>query len=1040
MKRLSTTLGIILLVLLAGGVMQARMALAPKLEIVEVPADLDPVSPAPGAKDGIYIYGGPGTLEGKFQTAAMEPDPQGWTTHDLTEVTDIPDEFQIDDFYCANLDPGVPGNHAWWCGDYYNTLCDPGEEPGGYGNLIDAGLEWKGAVPAPLEPTIVNLEFALNHDLEGYYDWLFVEYYSEVGGYWIEVASYTGVGYGLSEAVGFSVQPDEYSGDQDVRLRFRVVSDYAWSSEDCGGGYYEGACQIDNIQVSFDTGSGPVPQGPAETCEPGDAQDWTPVNYANPLPVGDFAKVWPLLEESVPGALNDTPRWAFIDDGVVVPELPGYTNGFPYGPGGFCVNADGGLAGPGHLIDNEVWSPVIPVPAGDWTSIYYEYEEYVHQIPSGGGYPVFSSYGIRSTADPTGASGWSPWHSTTVYYGGPNLVQRVQNVTTMVVSGFACLQLSLGVMQYPGFPVTLYSSPAPYFDNAAVRLVGTPFTPPEPELSITPETSGPLNCSDTLLLTFRYAAPTGAGDLFLYNLVIRAGGELAFGPIVNLHPFGGTEYFFTVNNGDGTWTVTGSTVANPSSPIAAPADLGLFTIEFAVVGDGAPAVTFDQVDLRDPANNPLPSSWTGAAATTDCTPPSAVTGIQADPAHGKVHVSWQHDQLDVDHYAVFRGLWYDGSPATSAYPEYDDQPGDVIPARPASLAGAQGSPEWELAGSAPAGTLEFTDSGMATGRGVYYYEVFPVDAAGNAGAPAAANDRATNYWLGDVDPIDGEVDAMDVNFLGTHFGSPVPLDDPRNVADVGPTDDWGPRSIPLTDSVLDFEDLMVFALNFGVVTPAKLHAPASPEIRLAWTAGEDGSLTLELVDGQGLVGLHLRAGGPVAGLAVESGGLLKAQDHPTFLRNIGGGLDLSLAVLGREASILGRGPLCTLRSADTLDPATLAIEARGRGNVPLDVVIGAAGPAALPRAFALNANFPNPFNPSTTLSFSLPTEQHVRLAIFGLDGKRIRTVVDGPYGPGRHEAVWTGQDDHGRPVASGTYLCRMEAGPFRQVRKISLTK
>ena len=94
----------------------------------------------------------------------------------------------------------------------------------------------------------------------------------------------------------------------------------------------------------------------------------------------------------------------------------------------------------------------------------------------------------------------------------------------------------------------------------------------------------------------------------------------------------------------------------------------------------------------------------------------------------------------------------------------------------------------------------------------------------------------------------------------------------------------------------------------------------------------------------------------------------------------------------------------------------------------------------LPAAFALDANYPNPFNPQTKISFALPEAQHVELAVYSLDGRRIATLLNENRGAGRHVVTWTGRDGDGRTVASGIYLYRIDAGPYSQVRKMTLMK
>lgn len=80
---------------------------------------------------------------------------------------------------------------------------------------------------------------------------------------------------------------------------------------------------------------------------------------------------------------------------------------------------------------------------------------------------------------------------------------------------------------------------------------------------------------------------------------------------------------------------------------------------------------------------------------------------------------------------------------------------------------------------------------------------------------------------------------------------------------------------------------------------------------------------------------------------------------------------------------------------------------------------------------------PNPFNPSTTLSFELAAAGRARLVLFDLQGRRVRTLVDGELPAGPHACVWDGRDDAGRAATSGVYLARLTAGD--QVRRVRLT-
>jgi hypothetical protein len=88
----------------------------------------------------------------------------------------------------------------------------------------------------------------------------------------------------------------------------------------------------------------------------------------------------------------------------------------------------------------------------------------------------------------------------------------------------------------------------------------------------------------------------------------------------------------------------------------------------------------------------------------------------------------------------------------------------------------------------------------------------------------------------------------------------------------------------------------------------------------------------------------------------------------------------------------------------------------------------------------LSAPYPNPFNPSTTISFTLPTGGFTELAVYNLMGQKIRTLVAGELMPGVHEVVWDGCDDAGNPVSSGIFVSRLAAGESIVTNRMTLVK
>jgi len=110
----------------------------------------------------------------------------------------------------------------------------------------------------------------------------------------------------------------------------------------------------------------------------------------------------------------------------------------------------------------------------------------------------------------------------------------------------------------------------------------------------------------------------------------------------------------------------------------------------------------------------------------------------------------------------------------------------------------------------------------------------------------------------------------------------------------------------------------------------------------------------------------------------------------------------------------------------------------GTGISPSGIEDGAG---ARPFVNRLYANAPNPFNPRTTLKYSLAREGPAQIVIYDVDGRRVRTLVDeSRLTAGPHEAVWDGMNDRGARVGSGIYWAQMKSGSFTSNRKMVVLK
>jgi hypothetical protein len=94
----------------------------------------------------------------------------------------------------------------------------------------------------------------------------------------------------------------------------------------------------------------------------------------------------------------------------------------------------------------------------------------------------------------------------------------------------------------------------------------------------------------------------------------------------------------------------------------------------------------------------------------------------------------------------------------------------------------------------------------------------------------------------------------------------------------------------------------------------------------------------------------------------------------------------------------------------------------------------------IPTSYKLLNNYPNPFNPSTIITFEIPQAENVLLAVYNINGELIRTLANKNYSAGSYKVVWNGKDDIGNNVSSGIYIYRIIAGQFDKSSRMVLLK
>ena len=128
---------------------------------------------------------------------------------------------------------------------------------------------------------------------------------------------------------------------------------------------------------------------------------------------------------------------------------------------------------------------------------------------------------------------------------------------------------------------------------------------------------------------------------------------------------------------------------------------------------------------------------------------------------------------------------------------------------------------------------------------------------------------------------------------------------------------------------------------------------------------------------------------------------------------------------------VGAGDYCCYQP--TLSPLVQAYEG-------LAAIAGIEDDVVVPKAFSLKGNYPNPFNPSTNIAFTLDVRSDVTVTVYSLLGEEVATLHNGIMQPGLQSVKWNGNDSHGAQVASGVYIYRVEAQDRALTGKMMLLK
>ena len=329
---------------------------------------------------------------------------------------------------------------------------------------------------------------------------------------------------------------------------------------------------------------------------------------------------------------------------------------------------------------------------------------------------------------------------------------------------------------------------------------------------------------------------------------------------------------------------------------------------------------------------------------------------------------------------------------------------------------------------------------------------------GQNGVYVIGNGAQVKAYLGDVasaGPVestgDGLVNFDDLNLWASSYWSGVPgysggMTNYKVKYDVGPTQDNTVYTLPQVDGKIQFEDLVIFAISYGLsgdhIYPKVAPVPEEPvELKIGEpVASGNETLVPVLISGavQDVRAITMSFSGQFGKLVgVDKGDLLKSSNDPSLLlnRTDNKNIFVDLAVVGANAkTINGDGQLCVLRFEGKANVNLNSAVVRNSGNNNLLVKV-TSDKNAVPTIFALSQNYPNPFNPVTRIDYQVPQQSQVEIVVFNSLGQKVATLVNEVKETGAYSVDWNAAS-----LSSGIYFYQMKAGDFVTVKKLVLLK
>jgi len=540
---------------------------------------------------------------------------------------------------------------------------------------------------------------------------------------------------------------------------------------------------------------------------------------------------------------------------------------------------------------------------------------------------------------------------------------------------------------------------------------------------------------DDIVITVDMSEPMLAGDVWVVS-----DNPLAMIDYTDSRTAGYNAFFFTPDPADG---VTEIFIYNNDYSwntgwvdAVSPIDLGLLTPS----GDGDKTIRYY---YRDVVFNQSVEFTHIVHFDNDPAPvPTNATAQQG----GSAILAW--DDMDVQYYHIRSNF-------AGGYPEYADVVALGPPPHPATF----------MEGIFVAEPVDPTHTFNGPQPDLYAISIWSLSKAGVWSTGPNVEILANDYAKGDVSDAAGEYGPdgcidFDPEFVflaasyWTSFGD-VAFDP---YMDIGPTNDGTQDGYSLPDGNIDFEDLVLFALNYrdfrcskkgatgsdrgtdqqSVVTSVIADVTISAEVPAFARAGDEFSVPFSISEG-GIAGYHLVFDYPdnVEVVSVDPGSAYENTDRMFFYHDEDAtNLDISSVVLS-EGFEAGEIAVVTFRATSTgminLEDKVLDVRDWQNGKAEVTFDLAAKG-GTLPTEFSLSQNYPNPFNPTTTVELAMPVAGQYKLTIYNIIGQ-IVSSFEGYSDAGFVTFNWDASEQ-----SSGVYLYRVEAGSFSDVRKMVLLK